>query len=66
MLELLQNNLVYINGLSSALANKNKLNKYEYLGQYGTIVKIVGIKIKHIIKIVLMDPVIQHMLPFLN
>ena len=34
-------NLVYIIGLSSALANKDKLNKYEYLGQYGTIVKIV-------------------------
>ena len=34
-------NLVYIIGLSSSLANKDKLNKYEYLGQYGTIVKIV-------------------------
>ena len=34
-------NLVYIIGLSSSLANKEKLNKYEYLGQYGTIIKIV-------------------------
>ena len=34
-------NLVYIIGLSSNIANKEKLNKYEYLGQYGTIVKIV-------------------------
>ena len=34
-------NLVYIIGLSSNLANKEKLNKYEYLGQYGTIIKIV-------------------------
>ena len=34
-------NLVYIIGLSSNLANKEKLNKYEYLGQYGSIIKIV-------------------------
>ena len=34
-------NLVYIIGLSSQIANKNKLKKYEYLGQYGTIIKIV-------------------------
>ena len=34
-------NLVYIIGLSSNLANKEKLNKYEYLGQYGTIIKTV-------------------------
>ena len=34
-------NLVYIIGLSSSIANKEKLNKYEYLGQYGSIVKIV-------------------------
>ena len=34
-------NLVYIIGLSSSIANKDKLNKYEYLGQYGSIVKIV-------------------------
>ena len=34
-------NLVYIIGLSSSLADKIKLNKYEYLGQYGTIIKIV-------------------------
>ena len=34
-------NLVYIIGLSSNIANKEKLNKHEYLGQYGTIVKIV-------------------------
>ena len=34
-------NLVYVIGLSSSLANKEKLIKYEYFGQYGTIVKIV-------------------------
>ena len=34
-------NLVYIIGLSSNIANKEKLNKYEFLGQYGSIVKIV-------------------------
>ena len=34
-------NLVYIIGLSSSLADKDKLSKYEYLGQYGTIEKIV-------------------------
>ena len=34
-------NLVYIIGLSTSIANKEKLNKYEYLGQYGSIVKIV-------------------------
>jgi CCR4-NOT transcription complex subunit 4 len=34
-------NLVYIIGLSSNIAHKEKLNKYEYLGQYGTIQKIV-------------------------
>ena len=34
-------NLVYIIGLSSSLADKIKLNKYEYLGQYGTIIKTV-------------------------
>ena len=34
-------NLVYIIGLSSNIANREKLNKYEYLGQYGSIVKIV-------------------------
>ena len=34
-------NLVYIIGLSSSLADKSKLNKYEYLGQYGTIIKTV-------------------------
>ena len=34
-------NLVYIIGLSSQIANKDKLKKYEYLGQYGTIIKIV-------------------------
>ena len=34
-------NLVYIIGLSSNIAHREKLNKYEYLGQYGTIIKIV-------------------------
>ena len=34
-------NLVYIIGLSSNIAHKEKLNKYEYLGQYGTIIKTV-------------------------
>ena len=33
-------NLVYIIGQSPILANKDKLSKYEYLGQYGTILKI--------------------------
>jgi len=39
-------NLVYIIGLSSSLADKVKLNKYEYLGQYGTIIKTVVNKSK--------------------
>ena len=34
-------NLVYVIGLSSSIANKEKLSKFEYLGQYGSIVKIV-------------------------
>ena len=34
-------NLVYIIGLSSNIAHKEKLDKYEYLGQYGTIIKTV-------------------------
>ena len=34
-------NLVYVIGLSSSIANKDKLIRYEYFGQYGTIVKIV-------------------------
>ena len=34
-------NLVYIIGLSSSIANKEKLIKHKYLGQYGTILKIV-------------------------
>ena len=34
-------NLVYIIGLSSSLTDKSKLNKYKYLGQYGTIIKTV-------------------------
>ena len=34
-------NLVYILGLSSSIANREKLSKYEYLGQYGNIIKIV-------------------------
>lgn len=34
-------NLVYVIGLSSSIANKDKLIKYEYFGQYGTIIKIV-------------------------
>ena len=34
-------NLVYIIGLSSNIAHREKLSKYEYLGQYGTIIKIV-------------------------
>ena len=33
--------LVYIIGLSSSILDKDKLNKYEYLGQYGTIEKII-------------------------
>ncbi len=38
---IISKNLVFIIGLSSALANKDKLIKYEYLGQYGSIEKIV-------------------------
>ncbi|MCQ2821303.1 MAG: hypothetical protein MJ252_28925 [archaeon] len=34
-------NLVYVIGLSNSVASKDKLCKYEYLGQYGTIQKIV-------------------------
>ena len=34
-------NLVYIIGLSYSLADKKKLEKFEYLGQYGKILKIV-------------------------
>ena len=34
-------NLVYIIGLSSSIASKEKLIKHKYLGQYGTIIKIV-------------------------
>ena len=34
-------NLVYVIGLSGSLANREKLGKYEYLGQYGNIIKIV-------------------------
>ena len=34
-------NLVYIIGLSENLSDKNKLEKYEYLGQYGKILKII-------------------------
>ena len=39
-------NLVYVIGLSSSIANKDKLLRYEYFGQYGTIVKIVVNKSK--------------------
>jgi len=38
---IISKNLVYIIGLSSALIDKDKLNKYEYLGQYGSIEKII-------------------------
>jgi CCR4-NOT transcription complex subunit 4 len=34
-------NLVYVIGLSSNVANKDILAKWEYFGQYGTITKIV-------------------------
>ena len=34
-------NLVYIIGLSESIADKNILSKYEYLGQYGKILKII-------------------------
>ena len=34
-------NLVYVIGLSSSLANRDKLMRYEYFGQYGNIQKIV-------------------------
>ena len=39
-------NLVYVIGLSSALADMEKLSKYEYFGQYGKIIKIVVNKTK--------------------
>lgn len=39
-------NLVYVIGLSSSIANKEKLMKREYFGQYGTITKIVVNKTK--------------------
>lgn len=34
-------NLVYVIGLSASLANREKLSKWEYFGQYGNIIKIV-------------------------
>ncbi len=34
-------NLIYVIGLSASIANKEKLSKWEYFGQYGTIIKIV-------------------------
>ena len=34
-------NLIYVIGLSASIANKDKLSKWEYFGQYGTIIKIV-------------------------
>ena len=40
-------NLVYIIGLSESLADKKKLEKNEYLGQYGKILKIVINKKKY-------------------
>ena len=42
-------NLVYIIGLSESLADKKKLEKNEYLGQYGKILKIVINKKKYYI-----------------
>ena len=38
---IISKNLVYIIGLSESIADKNILNKYEYLGQYGKILKII-------------------------
>ncbi|MCQ2820558.1 MAG: hypothetical protein MJ252_25110 [archaeon] len=43
---IIKKNLVYIVGLSASLASKEKLIKYEYLGQYGTIQKIIVNKAK--------------------
>jgi len=37
---IIQNNLVYLLGLPSKLANKDLLMKFEYMGQYGKIKKI--------------------------
>ena len=34
-------NLVYVIGLSSSVADREKLHKFEYFGQYGSIIKIV-------------------------
>lgn len=45
-LRIIQKHLVYVIGLSSTLANKDLLGKYEYFGQYGTILKIVVNKTK--------------------
>ena len=38
---IISKNLVYIIGLSESIADKNILIKYEYLGQYGKILKII-------------------------
>ena len=38
---IIKKNLVYIIGLSDSLSDIKKLEKYEYLGQYGKILKIV-------------------------
>ena len=53
-------NLVYIIGLSESIADRNTLIKFEYLGQYGKILKIVINKKKPIIKIQNMDQVLVH------
>ena len=42
-------NLVYIIGLSESIADRNTLIKFEYLGQYGKILKIVINKKKALI-----------------
>ena len=39
--KIISKNIISIIGLSSSLANEDKLKKYEYLGQYGTILKIL-------------------------
>ncbi|MCQ2820993.1 MAG: hypothetical protein MJ252_27355 [archaeon] len=43
---IIKKNLVYVVGLSSSIADKDLLAKYEYFGQYGKILKIVVNKAK--------------------
>ena len=53
-------NLVHIIGLSESIADRDLLSKFEYLGQYGKILKIVINKKMGIIKMGNMVQVIVH------